>query len=253
MNGKFYQKNYWRFGFKSRLYDLLTPEAYIDSVRRSIACVPEKEGRLWFDAGCGSGLLLEVLQGRGQPGLRYLGADLLFPGLQSARTKASGRNGIAQPGFIQWNMTEPLPVKAASVDVVVAHFSIYTIPESGGRRQAVRHLAEALKSGGWLVLVNPSKEYDAEQIILHSIQQVRDRQGYFAAWVKKWIFYPFTLHLGLKFIESQLKQNQWHAYTLEELCEEAKHAGLVVQHTELVYAGSGHLVAARKLLSDSPA
>ena len=32
-----YEKYYWRTGFKSRLYDRLTPESYLESMRKVIA------------------------------------------------------------------------------------------------------------------------------------------------------------------------------------------------------------------------
>jgi len=249
VNGKFYHKNYWRFGFKSRLYDLLTPEAYIDSARRAVRCVPQNPGSVWLDAGCGAGLLLQCLMEQAKPGLRYVGTDILLSGLKSARRKADARRSgeIQNPRFIQWNMTQPLPFRTGSFDVIVAHFSIYTIPDPERRRQAIRNLAAALKPEGWLVLVNPSREYDAKRIIQESLAEVRNRQGTLAALVRKLALYPLTLHLGLKFIEQQLKLGHWHAFSREESCAEMEKAGLVVKHTESVYAASGHLVAARRL------
>ena len=48
-----YEKNYWKMGFKCRLYDFLTPEAYFESMRQTAALVAEKKGgnvHGWFDA-----------------------------------------------------------------------------------------------------------------------------------------------------------------------------------------------------------
>ena len=57
-----YEKNYWKTGFKSGLYDFLTTEAYFESIRETAVFVAEKKGGKIWDAGCGSGLLLMYLK-----------------------------------------------------------------------------------------------------------------------------------------------------------------------------------------------
>ena len=83
-----YEKNYWKTGFKSRLYDFLTPEAYFESMRQTASLVAEKkEGKIW-DAGCGSGLLLVFLQRVLRKRMNYFGTDLLFAGLDKLKLRA---------------------------------------------------------------------------------------------------------------------------------------------------------------------
>ena len=83
-----YEKNYWKTGFKSRLYDFLTPEAYFESMRQTASLVAEKkEGKIW-DAGCGSGLLLVFLQRVLRKRMNYFGTDLLFAGLEKLNLRA---------------------------------------------------------------------------------------------------------------------------------------------------------------------
>ena len=57
-----YEKYYWWVGFKTRLYDWLTPESYFESMRQTIALIPDKVGQKIWDAGCGSGLLLQIFK-----------------------------------------------------------------------------------------------------------------------------------------------------------------------------------------------
>lgn len=242
---KIYQMNYWRLGFKTRLYDVLTPEAYRESARRCIQSIPIKKGQVLLDAGCGSGLLIEYLQDQLEFGLRYLGTDIQFPGLKRALDKAPKANE-GSPLIFNSDLTQPFPIRKESVDIIAAHFSLYTIEDTETRKTVLLQLMETLKPKGLMVIVNPSTQYDAKRIIRESVELVFEQKGTLNAWGKKWFLYPFTYYLGLKFIERQLKLKKWRAFSLEELCEEIEESGMSVVHMESLYAGSAHLVTARK-------
>jgi len=242
---KFYKLNYWKLGFISKLYDLLTPEAYRESARRCVQSVPVKKGQLILDVGCGSGLLIECMKDQLAFGLRYLGVDIQLPGLNRAHDKAAMGNEWSA-SFLQADFTQSLPIKNESVDIIAAHFSLYTIADRESRKKVLSGLTETLKPRGLMVIVNPSREYSASKIIRESVQQVREQNGNLSAWAKKFFLYPLTHCLGLKFIERQLKADQWHAFGFEELCAEMEESGLSVVHSELVYAGCAHLVTGRK-------
>ena len=246
MAKSYYEGNYWRLGFKTSLYDLLTPEAYRESARRCIQSVPIKKGQVLLDAGCGSGLLFEYLQEQIDFGLRYLGTDIIFPGLQRARNKKSqGNSGNAL--FCQSDLTRPLPIKNQSVDIVIAHFSLYTIADREIRQRVLSQLRETLKSRGLMVVVNPSREYDAKAIIGESLQRVQEEKGILSAWAKKLFLYPFTYYLGLKYIQQQLEAQNFKAFSMEELTVEIEGIGMSVVHSETLYAGSAHLLTARRV------
>jgi ubiquinone/menaquinone biosynthesis C-methylase UbiE len=245
MFDKFYLFNYWRFGFQSKLYDLLTPEAYRESARRCVQSVPVKKGQVFLDVGCGSGLLIECMEEQLAFGLRYLGTDIQFPGLIRAREKA-GKEGEWSTSLFQADLTQPLPLKKESVDIIAAHFSLYTIADRESRKKVLSGLMDTLKPRGLMVIVNPSREYSASKIIRESVQLVPEQNGIFSHWLKKLFLYPLTYLFGLKFVEKQLKTDQWHAFSFKELCEEMEEAGLSVVHSEPVYAGCAHLVTGRK-------
>lgn len=246
MLDNFYKLNYWRLGFQSRLYDLLTPEAYRESARRCVQSVPVKKGQLLLDVGCGSGLLIDCMADQLAFGLRYLGTDIQLSGLVRAHEKAA-KSGEWSASLLQADLTQPLPFKKESVDIIAAHFSLYTIADRESRKKVLSGLIEILKPRGLMVIVNPSREYSAGKIIQESVQQVREQNGILSAWAKKLFLYPLTYLLGLKFIEKQLKADHWHAFSFEELCEEMEAAGLSVVHSEPVYAGCAHLVTGRKV------
>ena len=78
-------KQYWEIGFKTRLYDWLSPEAYIESLQRVADLIRLEEGEWVLDVGCGSGLLLPFLANRLTRGERYLGMDILQAVLASLK------------------------------------------------------------------------------------------------------------------------------------------------------------------------
>lgn len=235
-------RNYWQWGFKTRLYDLLTPQAYRDSLARAAHFCDLSAGQVVLDAGCGSGSLIPFLAKSLKGGGRYLGIDILnsgFPGLM----RMADRMGLSERvELICGDYSGDLVLKENSVDVVVAHFSLYTLADSARRNQVLKNLFRVVKPGGRLITANPSRDYDAKKIIEESLVSL-DATKYF---LSKFILYPLTLRLGLRFIEKQLKLKVWHSYSLEEMGEEVRQAGFTVQTSESVYAGSAWLVVAEK-------
>ena len=142
------------------------------------------------------------------------------------------------------DLSKNLPLGDTSVSCVAAHFSVYTLPEEEDRRHAYQEFWRVLKPGGLLVTANPIHSYNAGQIIRSSLESLRSQRR---SWiVKKYGVYPLTLHLGLKHIERQLKSGKWHGYQPEELQDEVVQAGFAIEHSEIVYGGSGFLVVGRK-------
>lgn len=222
----------------------MCPEAYLDSLRRLARAVqPEVEG-LILDAGCGSGLLLPLLADCLSMRRRYLGLDILSAGLHSVKQKAEKLNLQEMVAGVQASISRPLPLQDASVACVAAHFSVYTLPEERDRRRIYQEFWRILKPGGLLVTANPTDAYEARRIIQASLEQLQEEGR---PWVMhKYLIYPWTLHLGLKYIQRQLKSGYWHGYRPGELQAEVEQAGFSVDHSETVYGGSGCLVAARK-------
>jgi len=237
-------KKYWEIGFKTHLYDWLSPEAYRESLQRVADLIRLEEGEWMLDVGCGSGSLLPQLTDRLTLGKRYLGIDILPTGLVSLKPRASRLNLKGSVSGIQADLSRRLPLGDASVSCVAAHFSIYTLPEEKDRRQAFQEAFRIMKPGGLLVTANPTHTYNAKQIIRASLESLKGQRR--PRWVKKFLVYPLTLHLGLKHIERQLQAGRWHGYKPEELCDQITQAGFIIEHFETVYGESGFLVVARK-------
>ncbi|MED5353089.1 MAG: methyltransferase domain-containing protein [Nitrospinota bacterium] len=241
-----YGKYYWRAGFKTRLYDWLTPESYYESMRQTIKQVSGKAGQKIWDVGCGSGLLLRFFKESLNGGMIYYGSDLLFAGLEQVKIRAKELKVSSEVNCFQNDVTEASPFKENSMDVVVAHFSIYTISEIEKRHQAIKNMFLTLKPNGILIVVCPSKDYDAGTIIKESFELVKVRKGYFAAMIKRIFFYPLTKYLGLNFIQKQLKLGNWMAYSIEDLSGELNQAGFKIFFIKTVYARGAYLMCGIK-------
>jgi len=237
-------KKYWEIGFNTRLYDGLSPEAYLESLQRVADLIRLEEGKGVLDVGCGSGLLLPFLANRLTLARRYLGMDILPAGLATLKSRANRLSLENSVSGVQADVSKNLPLGDASVSCVAAHFSVYTLQEEIARHHAYQEFWRVLKPGGLLVTANPTHSYDAKQIIRASLESLKS-QG--RPWViKKYGVYPLTLHLGLKFIEKQLKCGKWHGYRPEEMQGEVEGSGFSIEYSETVYGGSGFLVAGRK-------
>ncbi|MZG30819.1 MAG: class I SAM-dependent methyltransferase [Nitrospinae bacterium] len=240
---KYYRKNYWSIGFQSRLYDLLSPESYFESMRRVVDVVPGGKGLSLLDAGCGSGLLMNFLADRICQGMTYTGIDVLDEGVTRALLRAKKLGLASHVSCEQSDLTQRFTTQ--KFDVVVAHFSLYTLASHGIRQKVLSNLKSVMNPDGELILVNPSVDYDAGSIIEESIRLDRNRYGVLTGIFKQIFIYPFTKTMGLKFISKQLKSGKWKAYSREELSHELEEAGFMVDHIENVYAGSAFLSKAR--------
>jgi SAM-dependent methyltransferase len=236
-----YSRFYWRVGFKSHLYDLLLPKAYLDSFKRLAPYINPRKDCVLLDAGCGSGTFLNHINLNSES--TYIGIDLLMSGISNVRIKNKINSLLNRTYFVLSDISKSLPMRSQSVDIIVAHFSLYTI-DTGKRRFIFKEFRRLLKKRGTLILVEPSTNYCAKRIIADSIQLVLNNEGKFISLVKKWFFYPFTYHFGLKFIESQLKNGVWRSIDIAELCDEVCANGYTVKLAEQVYADSATLIIA---------
>ena len=114
-----YEKYYWRTGFKTSLYDWLTPESYFESMRQTIALLPYKVGQKIWDVGCGSGLLLRFFKENFNRDVVYYGSDLLFTGLQQVKIRAKELKVSGQVICVQNDVTEVSPFLENSMDAHV--------------------------------------------------------------------------------------------------------------------------------------
>ena len=216
---KFFSTNYWSVGFQSHLYDRLSPESYFESMRRLVFAIPEGKSLRLLDAGCGSGLLLRFLTERFQQGMVYTGVDLLRTGVEQTLLRAKELGITKQVSCFKFDLTAFSQIIGGKFDVVVGHFALYTLGSNEKRQIALAYLKSVMKTGGMLILVNPSVDYNVDSIIDESIWLVRGRYGFFASLIKQFLIYPFTKSIGLRFIQKQLGAGDWKGYKREEFSQ----------------------------------
>ncbi len=239
-------KNYWEFGFKSYLYDLLTPSAYFASLKSVTENVNVSSKNIILDVGCGTGQAIKLLRSDIKSGMRYIGLDLLKTGLDRTKSKASSF-GIRNNTFcIQADFSKGIPIKIVSVDCIICHFALYVICDNSLRINLMTELFEVLKPGGTFIIANPSKSYDPKSIIQESARLDMCSNNAFNEIIRKHVVNPLAKQLGLNYIFSQLKNGHWKWFSLEEMVDEVTQAGFKVLSTKEVYGQSGYLVMARK-------
>ena len=241
-----YEKNYWRTGFKSRLYDRLTPESYFESMRRVVSLLSGKRDLKIWDAGCGSGLLLLFLAEAFKRDCVYYGTDLLSEGLDRVKQRAHELGILERVTCFQNDLSQSSPLKDNSIDIVISHFSIYTILDNNKRQEALKNMYHVLKPGGLFIATCPSNNYDTDQIIKESCDLIRIKKGFLNYIVKRFIIYPLTKRIGLNFIQHQLESGIWMADTLEDLAGELRQVGFEFGASRPVYANSAYLICCHK-------
>ena len=226
---------------------MLTPESYFESMRRVVSLLSGKRDLKIWDAGCGSGLLLVFLEEAFKRGCVYYGTDLLSAGLDRVKQRAHELGILDRVTCFQNDLSESPPLKQNSIDIVISHFSIYTIRDNDKRQEALINMYRVLKPGGLFIASCPAKNYDADQIIKESCHLIRIKKGFWNSILKRLFIYPLTKRLGLNFIQHQLESGKWMAYTLEDLAGELRQVGFEVGASQIVYASSAYLICGHKI------
>ncbi len=239
-------KNYWKVGFATKLYDFLTPQAYLDSLTQIANEVNGNNLGRVLDVGCGSGLLLNTLDRNFFKSGEYIGCDRLVSGLTEVKNKSMKLGLKNRTRVMAFDLENGIPVASQSIDTVVAHFSIYTLSEPETRKSVYRQIFKILKPKGKFFVTNPSKEYKAKNIIKESLESSKLKVGNLVLMIRQFILYPLTLALGLRYIEKQLKSGVWHASSLEEFCQDLEDAGFEIEKKSIVYGGGAYMLVCKK-------
>ncbi len=99
-------------------------------------------GKLILDVGAGEGRFSRMLARRGA---RTIALDLLWPMVQAAQHRSSGRGGVLR------SPATALPIASSTVDIVVSYIVWVDVPDF---RTAIAEAARVLKPGGQLVAAN---------------------------------------------------------------------------------------------------
>jgi len=138
----------WLFNLGADVYAWFTAQAaWRTSCAQLTAQLSLAPGAWVIDLGCGPGVSTFELA-RGLPTARLVGLDIAPRMLAQARRRQRGRRGV-------WLRADAtcLPFLDGSVDACTGHSFLYLV---GGRAAALAEAWRVLRTGGQLVLVEPS-------------------------------------------------------------------------------------------------
>ncbi len=133
---------------------------------------------LMLDIGCGSGQTMAWFAAR-YPGWRAAGLDVAADGVAAARV-------LGAPLVLRASALA-LPVRSASVDLVITLDVLQHLPLGGGDRRALGEIARVLRPGGWLFVRTNAQSFPVEpDDTLHDfhkyepaeLRQQLDRSGF---------------------------------------------------------------------------
>ena len=84
-----------------------------------------------LDSGCDSGIFFNHINLYSES--TYIDVDLLMSGVSNERIKKIFNSPLNRTYFVLSDISKSLPIPGQSVDIIVAHFSLYTI-DTGKRR-----------------------------------------------------------------------------------------------------------------------
>lgn len=136
-----------------------------DHVRTALlAKFPEPQGKVLFDAGCGTGMVSAL---GADLGFQVIGADFSETAVRQARTRVPGATFIAQP-FDQ--------VRLPPVDAILCLDVLFHVVDDDVWRRGLEALARNLKPGGRLLVLEhfPGTPSDARHVRWRSLDCYRN-------------------------------------------------------------------------------
>lgn len=220
-----------------RDYDVIAKEwdekrGYLAPENRTLSRYVEP-GQKILDAGCGNGVLYDILAGRS---IIYTGLDVSAKLLKIAQARVKRLNKKARAKFVKGEVTK-LPLKDQSFDLVFNLAVLHHVPSEVLRQTAVAELYRVLKSGGKAITTawNLASDYAEERFKVN--QQLKNPPY---GWGVGDVAVPWKATLGKKI------DRYVHLFNKKEMIDLFKRAGFKKVSCDYVMKSGKTTTSARK-------
>jgi len=233
-------------GEKLGLSQWVRPSGHDPIYADLIAAAKIGAGEAVLDLECGEGELLRLLRPvLPSRGARYTGVDREAAHLDACREIARVNACAGQTELVSPASLSALPLKSGTFDVVFVHFTLFRL-EANVRSGLLREVSRLLGKSGRLFVLEPSRSYDAGEIVRRA--KARDELRHLPPAVGA--FNGLVGYRLLALVEGQtarrIRRNVWHGFSPEELEGELRAAGFAVDRALRPEDGLLSVVHARR-------
>jgi SAM-dependent methyltransferase len=228
---------FWNLAFKTGVYDFVVMSSYDHSLKTIADSSNLKPQCHVLDVGCGSGrLLLHIGDKLKETGSLWTGLELTPGGISACKSRISSMGLQGNARVLPANMCQSLPLERESVDVAIAHFSMYVIPDREMRILAFKNIAEVLKKNGMIYIASPGKNYNAKDLVRSSLAIDKTNPDLSLS-RKLWNKLMFSTlgHMSEVMVANRIQKGVWCGFSKEEMENEASEAGLTMQRVKDIY------------------
>ncbi|MCP3923880.1 MAG: class I SAM-dependent methyltransferase [Desulfobacterales bacterium] len=243
-------KNFWQLAYSLRLYNLLVMSSYYESLRTIANKEVVKENNNIIDIGCGSGLILDHLSEKLlSTNSNYTGLELTSSGVSASRRRIKKLGIEKHANVYSADMCVEFPIKQNSMDIAIAHFSLYVLSSRENRILALKNITSVLKEDGVMLLALPATNYNAAQQVKSSIDI--DQKSEMLPFYRKMynrIMYQTLGRMSEMSIANKIKDGTWQGFTEDGILFETEAAGLKIEWIESTYGDTSYIIKCKKVI-----
>lgn len=239
---------FWNITFTTGLYDFVVMSSYDHSLESITESANITEKCVVMDVGCGSGRQLRYIGEKlKQTGSHWTGLELTPGGINACKKRITNMGLVDNARVLQADMTNTLPVEEESIDIAIAHFSLYVIPDRDKRVAAFKNIASTLKKGGKVYLALPGKNYNAQDQVRSSLLINKNNPNISFA-RKQWnrLMFPTIGLISEIAVTKRIQEGVWCGFTKEEIESEAGEAGFKLDWMKGIYGDTSLMASFTK-------
>jgi ubiquinone/menaquinone biosynthesis C-methylase UbiE len=239
---------FWNLSFKTGLYDFVVMSSYDHSLKSIAEAANISKKCNILDIGCGSGrLLVHIADTLKQTGSHWTGLELTPGGISACKHRIKNMRLKDYTRVLPADMCLPLPIKKESIDIAIAHFSLYVIPEREKRITAIGNIAKTLKSDGRIYVAIPGNNYNARDQVDSSLALDRNNPDLSTfGKLRNKFMYSTVGRISEIVIGNKIDKGIWKGFSEDDIAQESTEAGLKLHWTKGTYGNTSIMAAIGK-------